>query len=75
VAHCEYAGFGPAPEGLQFPCGAGRVIWKHRNSCVFNDVSPSVLAVLQMAREEALLWTVAGAKGLSMLQAVGAVGV
>jgi hypothetical protein len=42
---------------------------------VFNDVSPSVLAVLQMAREEALLWTVAGAKGLSMLQAVGAVGV
>jgi hypothetical protein len=31
------------------------VIWKNRNSCVFNDVSPSVPAVLQMAREEALL--------------------
>jgi hypothetical protein len=31
------------------------VIWKNRNSCMFNDVSPSVPAVLQMAREEALL--------------------
>jgi hypothetical protein len=37
------------------------VIWKHRNSCVFNGDSPSVPTVLQMAREEALLWTVAGA--------------
>jgi hypothetical protein len=51
------------------------VIWKHRNSCVLNGVSPSVPAVLEMAREEALLWTMARAKGLSMLQAVGAVGV
>jgi hypothetical protein len=47
------------------------VIWKHRNSCVFNGVAPSVPAVLEMAKEEALLWTMAGAKGLSMLLAIG----
>jgi hypothetical protein len=50
------------------------VIWKHRNLCVFNDSAPSVPTALQMAREEALLWTVAGAKGLSLLQAVGTPG-
>jgi hypothetical protein len=50
------------------------VILKHRNSCVFNGFLPSVPTVLQMAREEALLWTMARAKGLYMLQAVGAVG-
>jgi hypothetical protein len=51
------------------------VIWKHRNSCVFNGVTPSVPAVLGMAREEALLWTMDGAKEFSMLQAVGTAGV
>jgi hypothetical protein len=40
------------------------VIWKHRNSCVFNGVPPSVPSILLMAREEALLWTVAKAKAL-----------
>jgi Zn-dependent M16 (insulinase) family peptidase len=45
--------------------------WRHRNSCVFNGVAPSVPAVLEMAKEEALLWTMAGAKGLSMLLAIG----
>jgi hypothetical protein len=39
---------------------------------VFNGVPPSVPSVLLMAREE--LWTVAGAKCLSLLQAMGAVG-
>jgi hypothetical protein len=42
---------------------------------VFNGLAPSVLTVLQLAREEALVWTMAGAKGLSLLQAVGTVGV
>jgi hypothetical protein len=45
------------------------VIWKHRNFCVFNGAVPSVPTALQVAREEALLWTVARAKGLSLLQA------
>jgi hypothetical protein len=51
------------------------VIWKHRNLCVFNGAAPSVPTALQVAREEALLWTMAGAKGLSLLQAVGTLGV
>jgi hypothetical protein len=48
------------------------VIWKLRNSCVFNGAVPSVPAALLVAREEALLWSMAGAKGLSLLQAIGA---
>jgi hypothetical protein len=38
---------------------------------VFNGVASRVPAVLEIAKEEALLWTMAGAKGLSMLQAIG----
>jgi hypothetical protein len=48
------------------------VVWKHRNQCLFQGASPSVAAVLQVAREEALMWTLAGAKGLSLLQALRA---
>jgi hypothetical protein len=44
------------------------------NLCVFNGSTPSVPTTLQMAREEALLWTVAGAKSMSLLQAVGTSG-
>jgi hypothetical protein len=51
------------------------VIWKHRNLCVFNGAAPSVPTALQVASEEALLWTVAGVKGLSLLQAAGTPGV
>jgi hypothetical protein len=42
-------------------------IWKHRNSCVFDGVSPSTAAVLNLAREEAHLWSLAGAKTLAFL--------
>jgi len=42
-------------------------IWKHRNNCVFNGASPSVASMLSMARDEAHLWTLAGAKGLASL--------
>jgi hypothetical protein len=31
------------------------VIWRHRNSYMFNGVAPSVSAVLEMAKEEPLL--------------------
>jgi hypothetical protein len=48
------------------------VVWKHRNQCLFHGASPSVAAVLQVAREEALLWTLTGVKGLSLLQALRA---
>jgi hypothetical protein len=50
------------------------VLWKHRNGCAFSGLQPSVEGALRMARDEALLWTVAGAKGLSMLQSVAVAG-
>jgi hypothetical protein len=50
------------------------IIWKHRNRCVFYGLVPSVAAALLAAREEALLWTMAGARGLSLLQAIAAPG-
>jgi hypothetical protein len=46
-------------------------IWRHRNDCVFNGASPNVNMVL--AREEAHWWSMAGAKGISLLPAGGAV--
>jgi hypothetical protein len=50
------------------------VLWKHRNGCVFSGLQPSVEGAFCMARDEALLWTVAGAKSLSMLQSVAVAG-
>ena len=41
-------------------------IWKHRNDCVFNGATPRLSTALNLAREEALLWSIAGAKGLSL---------
>lgn len=40
-------------------------IWKHRNSCVFNAASPSIVILLNMVREEAELWTLTGVRGLT----------
>jgi hypothetical protein len=50
------------------------VIWKHRNRCVFDGLAPCMATVLLAAREEALLWTMAGARGLSLQQAIGTPG-
>jgi len=44
-------------------------IWKHRNDCVFNGATPSLPAALLLAREEALMWSLAGAKGLFLIPA------
>jgi hypothetical protein len=49
-------------------------IWKHRNRCVFDGLHPSVVVALQLARDEALVWSMAGAKGLSSLQSMAGVG-
>jgi hypothetical protein len=43
------------------------IIWKHINRCVFDVLAPCVSAALLAAREEALLWTVAKVRGLSLL--------
>jgi hypothetical protein len=44
-------------------------LWRHRNDCVFNGVSPRLSTTLAMAREEAWAWCMIGAKGLSLLTA------
>ena len=48
-------------------------IWKVRNYCVFNSATPSITTALAHAREEAHLWSLAGAKGLSLHAASAAI--
>jgi hypothetical protein len=43
-------------------------IWKHRNRCVFDGCNPSLVTTLRVAREEAVLWSLIGAKAPSFLQ-------
>jgi hypothetical protein len=50
------------------------IIWKHGNRCVFDGLAPCMPFALWAAREEALLWSVAGARGMSLLQATAAPG-
>jgi hypothetical protein len=42
-------------------------LWKHRNVCVFDGISPTVPRIILDIRNEATLWCMAGAKGLSSL--------
>jgi hypothetical protein len=42
------------------------LLWKTRNDIVFNGAFPRLNRALLMAREEADLWLLAGAKGLSV---------
>ena len=43
------------------------LIWKHRNSCVFDGATPSINEVLRQFRDEYKLWCLAGAKKLQAL--------
>jgi hypothetical protein len=43
------------------------MIWKHRNSCVFDHTQPSPRLLLANIKEEAALWVAAGAKGLRVI--------
>jgi hypothetical protein len=38
-------------------------LWKHRNDCVFNGMSPNLSAALAMFGNDIMLWKLAGAKG------------
>jgi hypothetical protein len=40
------------------------IIWKHRNACVFEGVSPSINKILCELKDEHGLWYIAGAKKL-----------
>jgi hypothetical protein len=46
---------------------AAWVLWKHRNICVFDAAAPSLTAALSQAREERVMWELAGARGISSL--------
>ena len=46
------------------------LIWKHRNSCVFDGGRPNLAHVISTFKEEAHLWAVAGARGVSHLLAL-----
>lgn len=41
-------------------------LWRHRNDCVFNGAAPSLPFILAQAGDEAGMWSMAGAKGLSL---------
>jgi len=45
-------------------------LWKHRNSCVFEGAAPNLARALLLAKEEAVLWSLAGARGISFLSAL-----
>ncbi|GJN06613.1 hypothetical protein PR202_ga24361 [Eleusine coracana subsp. coracana] len=46
---------------------AAWVLWKHRNSCIFDNTRPSIVELTQSFKEEHHLWCLAGAKGLRAL--------
>ena len=48
------------------------LIWKHRNACVFEGVTPSVISIMRDLRDEHSLWCLAGA---NKLQGLGLAGV
>ena len=39
-------------------------IWKHRNTCVFEAASPYISKILHDIHDEAVLWGMAGGRGL-----------
>jgi hypothetical protein len=43
------------------------MIWKERNSCVFDGEQPSVQRLLERIKTEAKLWATAGATGLRVV--------
>jgi len=45
-------------------------IWNHRNRCVFDGIQPSLNSVLVSVKDEFLLWSLAGARGISNLLAL-----
>jgi hypothetical protein len=42
-------------------------IWTQRNRCVIDGASPNMVRALTLASEERKLWSMAGARGISLL--------
>ncbi|WVZ88874.1 hypothetical protein U9M48_035341 [Paspalum notatum var. saurae] len=49
-------------------------LWKQRNLCVFEGAAPNLARALLLTEEEAYLWVLAGARGISFLSAQEPVG-
>jgi hypothetical protein len=45
------------------------MLWKQRNVIVFQGSPLNMVVAVRLAKEEAFLWLLAGAKGISFLQA------
>ncbi|GJN14028.1 hypothetical protein PR202_gb00803 [Eleusine coracana subsp. coracana] len=43
------------------------VLWKHRNSCIFDNAQPSIAILTQVFHEEHHLWCLVGAQGMRAL--------
>ncbi|GJN36647.1 hypothetical protein PR202_gb25527 [Eleusine coracana subsp. coracana] len=50
------------------------LLWKHRNACVFDRISPSLEVLFHTFKDEHHLWCLAGARSLSSLSSGHAVG-
>ena len=46
-------------------------VWRHRNDCVFNGTVPNMATDVILAMDEVQLWSLAGARDLSLLSAMG----
>lgn len=42
-------------------------VWTHRNRCVFDGATPDIGRIVIIARDERKLWSLAGARGISLL--------
>ena len=49
-------------------------LWTHRNRCVFDGAAPNVTGALAVAEDDRRSWSLAGARGLSLLDALAPAG-
>jgi hypothetical protein len=45
-------------------------LWTHRNKCIFDGAAPNVVGALAIAEDERRSWSLTGARGLSLLDAL-----
>jgi hypothetical protein len=49
-------------------------LWTHRNKCVFDGAASNITSALAVAEDEGNAWSLAGARGLSLLAAIASGG-
>ena len=45
-------------------------LWTHRNKCILDGEAPNIAGALAVAEDEGKAWSLAGARGLSHLDAI-----